>query len=129
MTRVLGTELVEVEDLEDDVEVLTDDVEVLFTVEVDVFTVEVVDFFEVVDVVDVDFQSRFSRSVPVGVCVDAALADAPVISAVATVVTSEEIEAATLALSVVVLSAVTAVIGTPVAEGDGAFKIASKSKS
>jgi len=70
---------------------------------------------------------RFSRSE--GSWVEAALAEAPVTLAVASLVTAAEMEAAIEAVSTVKVVDVeaTALTGGPVAEGDGAFRTAAKS--
>jgi hypothetical protein len=96
----------------------------------------VVDVVGLVDVLVLDdffvlpqLHPRFSKAVDAGFNVDAALAEAPVTLAVATLVTSAEIEAAIDAESTlnVLVAFDTAAIGGPVAEGDGALSTAAKS--
>lgn len=71
---------------------------------------------------------RFSTAVVLGCSVDAALAEAPVMLAVAAVVTSADIEAARDAVSTLKTEVeATAITGAPVAVGDGALRMASKS--
>lgn len=85
--------------------------------------------FEIKDKVDSGQRRRLSRALSAGSCVDAALAEEPVMLAVATVVTASEMEAAMDPMSTVnvVDVAATALTGGPVAVGEGAFKIAAKS--
>lgn len=101
---------------EEDEDELFDDEELLDDEEL-VFTL---------DVVILGQSSRLSRVVEVGSSVEAALADAPVTDAVATVVIADETEAAMETVLMATVWFTAAPVG-PVTDGDGAFRTAAKS--